>query len=75
MDIQKGTYKHFKGHVYKVIGIAKHSESLEEYVVYVNTQDSNDIWIRLKDNFLETVTRDGKTFPRFELIEAGESDE
>lgn len=70
MKVKKGgIYRHFKGHVYRVFGIGKHSETLEEYVIYINVNDENDIWIRPKSMFLETITRDGKTFPRFELIE------
>lgn len=69
MKVKKGIYRHFKGHVYRVIGTAKHSENLEDYVVYVNVNDEEDMWIRPAGMFLETVTRDGKTFPRFELLE------
>ncbi len=68
MEFKKGIYKHFKGHIYKAIGIAKHSETLEELVVYINVEDENDIWLRPEKMFLESVTRDGKTFPRFEFI-------
>ena len=69
MKVKKGIYRHFKGHTYRVVGLAKHSETLEELIVYVNVEDENDIWLRPEEMFLETVTRDGKTFPRFELIE------
>lgn len=68
MTIKKGIYRHFKGHTYKVIGLAKHSETLEEMVVYINTDNENDIWLRPESMFLENVTKDGKTFPRFEFI-------
>ena len=68
MKVKKGIYRHFRGHTYKVIGIAKHSETSEELVVYVNMDDENDIWLRPEKMFLENVTRDGKTFPRFEFI-------
>lgn len=71
MKIPKGIYKHFKGHVYKVIGIAKHSETLEEQVVYVSISDDNDIWVRPATMFLDMVERDGKRFQRFEFL--GES--
>ena len=71
MNIPKGIYKHFKGHVYKVIGIAKHSETLEEQVVYVSISDNTDIWVRPANMFLDMVERDGKQFQRFEFL--GES--
>ncbi|NOQ14914.1 MAG: DUF1653 domain-containing protein [Methyloprofundus sp.] len=71
MNIPKGIYKHFKGHVYKVIGIAKHSETLEEQVVYVSISDDTDIWVRPANMFLDRVERDGKRFQRFEFL--GES--
>lgn len=71
MKVKKGIYGHFKGHTYKVIGIGKHSESLEELVVYINTEDENDIWLRPEKMFLENVTKDGETFPRFQFIKEG----
>jgi len=71
INIPKGIYKHFKGHVYKVIGIAKHSETLEEQVVYVSISDPNDIWVRPATMFLDMIERDGKRFQRFEFL--GES--
>ncbi len=69
MEFKKGIYKHFKGHVYKAIGIAKHSETLEELVVYINIEDENDIWLRPEKMFTEIITRDGKSFPRFEFVQ------
>ena len=69
MKVKKGIYRHFKGRTYKVIGLAKHSETLEELVVYISTDDENDIWLRPESMFLENVTKNTKTFPRFELIE------
>lgn len=68
MQVKKGIYRHFKGHVYRVIGIAKHSETLEEMVVYVNAENEDDVWLRPVPMFLETITKDGKTFPRFEFV-------
>lgn len=67
MTIQKGLYRHFKGALYEVVGVAKHSETLEEYVVYKH-QDDGSLWIRPLKMFLETVTRDGKTMPRFKKV-------
>ena len=68
INIPIGIYKHFKGHVYKVIGIAKHSETLEEQVVYVSISDDTDIWVRPAAMFLDMVERDGKRFQRFEFL-------
>ena len=68
MNIKLGMYRHFKGGLYEVIGIAKHSETLEEFVVYKHA-DNGSIWLRPTKMFLENVTRNGKTIPRFKKIE------
>ena len=68
MDIKPGKYRHFKGNMYEVIGIAKHSESLEEMVVYRALYGSGDLWVRPVSMWNETVERDGKTFKRFEYV-------
>ena len=68
MDIKPGKYRHFKGNMYEVIGIAKHSESLEEMVVYRALYGSGDLWVRPASMWNETVERDGKTFKRFEYV-------
>ena len=67
-EIKIGRYRHFKGNEYEVIGTAKHSETLEEYVVYKALYGEGGLWIRPKDMWNETVERDGKTFKRFEFI-------
>lgn len=67
-EIKKGRYRHFKGNEYEVIGTAKHSETLEEYVVYKALYGEGGLWIRPKEMWNETVERDGKTFKRFEFI-------
>lgn len=63
-----GLYRHFKGMQCEVIGIGKHSEILEEMVVYREI-DNNSLWVRPAHMFLEIIERDGKRFPRFERIE------
>ncbi|MGD9129260.1 MAG: DUF1653 domain-containing protein [Candidatus Woesebacteria bacterium] len=63
-----GTYKHYQGKYYQVIGIAKHSETLEEMVVYQDMNDKDKIWVRPKKMFEEKVEVDGKKIPRFKLI-------
>jgi RimJ/RimL family protein N-acetyltransferase len=62
------TYKHYKGNKYVVVGVAKHSETLEELVVYRACHDDDDLWVRPKEMFLEDVEVDGKKMPRFELV-------
>ena len=75
MEPKLGLYKHYKtGKLYKVIGIARHSETLEELVVYQGQYTSEEfgdkpIWVRPKAMFLETVTFEGKQVPRFAFVE------
>lgn len=50
-----GIYHHFKGHNYRVLALAKHSETLEKMVVYQNIEDSTKIWVRPYSLFVEKV--------------------
>lgn len=70
MQIELGTYKHFKGHTVEVIAVARNSENYdEEFVVYTHPIDGHDqTWIRPIAMFLENVERDGYSGPRFEYI-------
>lgn len=68
MDIKLGKYRHFKGNEYEVIGIARHSETLEEMVVYRALYGDGGLWVRPAAMWQETVTRDGVTYPRFTYI-------
>ena len=61
-------YEHYKGKQYEVIGIAKHSETLEELVVYRALYGEHDLWVRPLKMFLEEVEIEGKKFPRFKHI-------
>lgn len=67
-EIRLGKYRHFKGNLYEVIGIAKNSETLEETVVYRALYGDGGLWVRPAFMWNETVERDGKTFKRFEYI-------
>lgn len=69
MEIKKGKYKHFKGNEYEVIGTARHSETLEEMVVYRALYGEGGLWVRPASMWNETVERDGKTVKRFEFAE------
>ena len=68
-----GLYRHFKGNMYKVVGIANDSETLEKIVVYVSMKDETTLWTRPLDMFLSEV--DKNKYPeveqkyRFELVE------
>ena len=68
MEIKLGKYRHFKGNEYEVIGIGKHSETLEEYVIYRALYGDYSLWGRPINMFLETVEKDGKLVKRFEYI-------
>lgn len=65
----KGTYRHYKGNLYEVIGVARHSETLEELVVYRALYGEFGLWVRPKAMFLETVVVDGVAVPRFARVE------
>jgi cyclomaltodextrinase / maltogenic alpha-amylase / neopullulanase len=70
--LKLGKYQHYKGKLYEVIGIARHSETMEELVVYRALYDSegkNALWVRPKSMFLEMVDIDGKRVPRFKYLE------
>ena len=62
-------YRHYKGNNYKVIAIGKHSETLEELVVYQALYGDNQIWCRPLSMWNEIIDYNGKEVKRFELIE------
>ena len=68
MEIKLGKYRHFKGKEYEVVAIAKHSETLEDMVVYKALYDGGSVWVRPAVMWNEQVERDGKIFPRFTYI-------
>lgn len=70
MNLELGLYKHYKGNVYEVIGIARHSETLEELVVYKATyqKEGENLWVRPLTMFNETIITDGVEKKRFEKI-------
>jgi len=66
--LKLGKYKHYKGNLYEVIGIAHHSETLEDMVVYRALYNDFDLWVRPLAMFLENVEINGVTMPRFEYL-------
>ena len=69
-QIKLGKYQHCKGKQYEVIGLARHSETLEELVVYRALYGENDLWVRPKKMFLETVEVKGNKVARFKYLES-----
>lgn len=67
-SIKPGRYRHFKGKEYEVLGVARHSETEEELVVYRALYGDFGLWVRPVSMWNETVERDGKTFLRFTYI-------
>ncbi len=67
-EIKIGRYRHFKGNEYEVLYIAKHSETLEEMVVYRALYGDGGVWVRPASMWNETVERDGKVYKRFTFI-------
>ncbi|THJ20738.1 MAG: DUF1653 domain-containing protein [Nitrospira sp. CG24E] len=66
--VQPGRYRHYKGEEYEVLGVARHSETEEEFVVYRALYGDYGLWIRPKAMFLEMVIVDGHPSPRFQFL-------
>lgn len=72
--IKTGTYRHYKGKDYQVIGSARHSETEEDLVLYYplyGNEEDRSYWVRPLGMFTETVVVNGKTLARFTLTEEG----
>jgi len=68
MDLKKGVYRHFKGNLYELVGIANHSETLEEMVVYRALYGDGGLWVRPASMWCENVEHEGRTVSRFTYI-------
>ncbi len=66
--IQKGRYRHYKGNEYEVVDVARHSETLEELVVYRALYGERGLWVRPRGMFTESVAVDGGSVPRFHYV-------
>ena len=69
MELKPGLYRHFKGNLYKLLYVAKHSETLEPMVVYQALYGEQGIWVRPAAMWSEHVERDGYCGPRFSPVE------
>ena len=67
-QIKSGRYRHFKGKEYRVLSMAKHSETLEELVVYQALYGERDIWVRPAAMWNEMIEHNGKVIQRFTFI-------
>jgi len=67
-DIKLGRYRHFKGNEYEVIGMARHSESMQPMVVYRALYGERGLWVRPAPMFEEIIERDGVAMPRFAYV-------
>lgn len=68
MDLKPGKYRHFKGKEYMLLGIASHSETMEQMVVYKALYADQGLWVRPASMWSEHVERDGYSGPRFMYI-------
>lgn len=69
MEIMPGRYRHFKGNEYQVFGMAKHSETQEDLVLYQALYGDGELWARPASMWTELVEHEGKKVPRFVSIE------
>lgn len=70
MSLTAGIYRHYKGQRYRVLGTARHSETMEEVVVYQALYGDYGLWVRPAIMFCETVELDGEPILRFALEQA-----
>ncbi|MFV8818954.1 DUF1653 domain-containing protein [Haliea sp. E17] len=68
LTLKAGIYRHFKGGEYRVEGVARHSETQEQLVVYTPLYGEGGLWVRPLSMFLETVSHAGETVPRFAYV-------
>ena len=68
MKLKPGIYRHFKGNLYRLLGIANHSETMDEMVVYQAMYGEKGLWVRPVDMWTEHIERDGYSGPRFQYI-------
>ncbi len=67
-DPVPGIYRHYKGKTYKVLGVAKHSETEDKLVVYQALYGERGLWVRPLDMFMETVQCQGQEVQRFKYV-------
>lgn len=73
-NFKKGIYRHYKSYLYEVIDVAKHTETLQDMVVYKSLYGNFEMWVRPFTMFFEDVEINGKMQKRFEFIDEGKAD-
>jgi hypothetical protein len=68
MDLKPGKYRHFKGNEYELVGVAKHSETLEPMVVYRALYGEGGLWVRPASMWTEIVDKENYHGPRFQYV-------
>lgn len=68
-EVELGKYRHYKGGLYEVVGVANHSETLEKMVVYKHLDDDGGLWVRPLAMFKEFIEKDGEKIPRFKKVD------
>jgi hypothetical protein len=63
-----GRYRHYKGGEYEVVGVARHSETLEALILYRPLYNQSGLWVRPYAMFFEQIEREGRTQPRFAFL-------
>ncbi len=69
-SIPLGTYRHYKGNLYEVLGVVRHSETLQPMVLYRPVEGDGTLWVRPLDMFQESVEVDRRAVRRFAPISA-----
>lgn len=69
MELTPGIYRHFKGGMYELIGVANHSETMEPMVVYRALYGERGLWVRPAAMWNEIIQKDDYHGPRFQLVE------
>jgi hypothetical protein len=67
-SVPTGRYRHYKGRAYTVLGVARHSETQEELIVYRQEYGDFRLWVRPVAMFLETIGINGQPVPRFQYL-------
>ena len=69
MELKTGKYRHFKGNCYELLGVARHSETLEPMVVYRALYGEGGLWVRPASMWTEIIHKENYHGPRFQYVD------